>query len=139
MTKWHLLHPMSVGGPTHTRALLLQRCPGLSPGASGWPSNEDLWTQVSLPPPHQHPLGNMVASQGFPGRLPSSLWLVLCGPPISPNYTVDRHVWGLEVILPHVFIVKGGLGHSLTRATGPDIGRNIDSQGQLGHGVSIGG
>ena len=32
--------------------------------------------------------------------------------PILPNYAVDRHVRGWEVILPHVFIIKGCPDHS---------------------------
>ena len=60
---------------------------------------------------------------------------------LPPNYMVDWHVRGLEVILLHVrvFIIEGGLGHSPAGVAGLGMGWNVDSQGQLGHGVGIGG
>ena len=54
---------------------------------------------------------------------------------LPPNYTMDWHMWGLEVILPHIFIIEGGLGHFPPGVAGPGMGQNVDSQGQLGHGV----
>ena len=47
--------------------------------------------------------------------------------PILPNYMADRHVQGLEVILPRVFIIEGGPCHFPAGAAGPGIGWNIGS------------
>ena len=58
---------------------------------------------------------------------------------LSRYYAVDWCVWGLEVIIPCIVIIEGGLGHSPTGVAGPGMGWNVNCRGQFGHGVGIGG
>ena len=91
------------------------------------------------------------------GLLLTNIHLVTCSPPwtspgrfcpsidqfsvavvLSPYYIMNWCVWGLEIIIPCIVIIKGGLGHSLSGVTGPDMGWDINCRGQFGHGAGIG-
>ena len=58
---------------------------------------------------------------------------------LLPHYTADQCVWGLEIILPRIILIKGGPGHPLTGVTGPGMGGDVNRQGHFGHGAGIGG
>ena len=58
---------------------------------------------------------------------------------LSLYYAMDWCVWGLEIIIPCIIIIEGGLGHSLTGVTGPGMGWDINRQSQFECGAGIGG
>ena len=58
--------------------------------------------------------------------------------PVLSNHTVYWGVWGLEVILPHFIIIKGGPGYAPCRAARLGIGWDIYGRESLGMVFELG-
>ena len=80
-------------------------------------------------------LGKQLPGQTSPGGLYLlSGWFTLATL-LSPNHTVYRGVWGLNVLLPVLIIIQQGLSHTPCKAARPGIGWDSHGQGELGCGV----